>query len=157
MAHTKHISLEKSSICILKCACTCVRIYSDSVNGFPISHNNNTYHSLTSHDVFYKILLCVVCAENHVRSWSVARFRGCISTQPGSTSGSSFKVLSLEGASTLLYPSVSIGKCLGCHCLHMHIHTPYNRSNAHLQVLLIYKTTMPILENLSQSHIFNKY
>ena len=56
-----------------------------------------------------------MCAENHVRSWSVARFRGCISTQPGSTSGSSFKVLSLEGASTLFYPSVSIGMC-ACVC-----------------------------------------
>ena len=59
-------------------------------------------------------LLCIlivltVCADNHVRSWSVARFRGCISTQPGSTSGSSFKVLSLDGSSTCFYPSVSIG------------------------------------------------
>lgn len=38
-----------------------------------------------------------VCSEyNHVRSWSVTRFRGMISTQPGSTPVASFKILSLE-------------------------------------------------------------
>ena len=38
-----------------------------------------------------------VCSEyNHVRSWSVTRFRGMISTQPGSTPLSSFKIVSLE-------------------------------------------------------------
>ena len=38
-----------------------------------------------------------VCAEyNHVRTWSVTRFRGMISTQPGSTPMASFKVVSLE-------------------------------------------------------------
>ncbi|KAF8381370.1 hypothetical protein PRIPAC_70512 [Pristionchus pacificus] len=41
--------------------------------------------------------LISVCAEyNHVRSWGVTRFRGMISTQPGSTSLASFKVLTLE-------------------------------------------------------------
>jgi len=42
-------------------------------------------------------LLVSLCAEdNHVRTWSVTRFRGMISTQPGSTSVSSFKIMSLE-------------------------------------------------------------
>ena len=38
-----------------------------------------------------------MCSEyNHVRSWGVTRFRGMISTQPGSTSLASFKVLTLD-------------------------------------------------------------
>jgi len=41
--------------------------------------------------------LVSVCSEyNHVRSWNVTRFRGMISTQPGSTPLSSFKIVSLE-------------------------------------------------------------
>ena len=41
--------------------------------------------------------LVSVCSEyNHVRSWNVTRFRGMISTQPGSTPSSSFKIVSLE-------------------------------------------------------------
>ena len=50
-----------------------------------------------------------VCGENHVRSWTVTRFRGRISTQPGSVPISSFKVLSLDGPHSLLYPINSIG------------------------------------------------
>ncbi|VDM59105.1 unnamed protein product [Angiostrongylus costaricensis] len=43
--------------------------------------------------------LISVCSEyNHVRSWIVTRFRGMISTQPGSTSLASFKVLTLDSA-----------------------------------------------------------
>uniref|UniRef100_A0A8C4YV75 BTB domain-containing protein n=1 Tax=Gadus morhua TaxID=8049 RepID=A0A8C4YV75_GADMO len=42
--------------------------------------------------------LISVCADNnHVRTWTVTRFRGMISTQPGSTPLTSFKVLSLDG------------------------------------------------------------
>lgn len=41
--------------------------------------------------------LVSVCSEyNHVRSWTVTRFRGMISTQPGSTSEASFKIVSLD-------------------------------------------------------------
>ena len=55
--------------------------------------------------------LCpLVCAENHVRTWTVTRFRGRISTQPGSTPIASFRVLSLEGAHSLFYPINSIGE-----------------------------------------------
>ena len=43
------------------------------------------------------LFLVTVCQEyNHVRSWSVTRFRGMISTQPGSMPLASFKVISLE-------------------------------------------------------------
>lgn len=38
--------------------------------------------------------LISVCSEyNHVRTWRVPRFRGMISTQPGSTPEASFKVI----------------------------------------------------------------
>lgn len=41
--------------------------------------------------------LISVCSEyNHVRSWRVTRFRGMISTQPGTTPNAAFKVLALE-------------------------------------------------------------
>jgi BTB/POZ domain-containing protein KCTD3 len=41
--------------------------------------------------------LVSVCSEyNHVRTWGVTRFRGMISTQPGSMPVSSFKIVSLE-------------------------------------------------------------
>uniref|UniRef100_A0A8C1SGE0 SH3KBP1 binding protein 1 n=1 Tax=Cyprinus carpio TaxID=7962 RepID=A0A8C1SGE0_CYPCA len=44
-----------------------------------------------------KIFLRAVCADNnHVRTWTVTRFRGMISTQPGSTPLTSFKILSLD-------------------------------------------------------------
>lgn len=61
--------------------------------------------SLSSH-CFH---LSLVCSENHVRSWTVTRFRGRISTQPGSTPIASFKVLSLEGAHSLYNHINSIG------------------------------------------------
>lgn len=38
-----------------------------------------------------------MCSEyNHVRSWRVTRFRGMLSTQPGSTPEASFKIVALE-------------------------------------------------------------
>ncbi|XP_050674971.1 BTB/POZ domain-containing protein KCTD3 [Leptidea sinapis] len=43
--------------------------------------------------------LVSVCSEyNHVRSWRVTRFRGMISTQPGTTPRAAFKVLALDAA-----------------------------------------------------------
>uniref|UniRef100_A0A8D2LRN0 SH3KBP1 binding protein 1 n=1 Tax=Varanus komodoensis TaxID=61221 RepID=A0A8D2LRN0_VARKO len=49
--------------------------------------------------------LISVCADNnHVRTWTVTRFRGMISTQPGSTPLASFKILALE----------SVDGCGGC-------------------------------------------
>ncbi|KAL3985787.1 BTB/POZ domain family protein [Acanthocheilonema viteae] len=47
--------------------------------------------------------LISVCSEyNHVRSWSVTRFRGMISTQPGSISLASFKVVTLDSTDDIL-------------------------------------------------------
>lgn len=43
-----------------------------------------------------KFLISVCSEYNHVRTWSVTRFRGMISTQPGSTPKASFKIVSLE-------------------------------------------------------------
>ncbi|KAL8608688.1 hypothetical protein ACOMHN_002917 [Nucella lapillus] len=43
-----------------------------------------------------KYLVSVCCEYNHVRTWSMTRFRGMISTQPGSTPLASFKIMSLE-------------------------------------------------------------
>ncbi|EDV90616.1 BTB/POZ domain-containing protein KCTD3 [Drosophila grimshawi] len=41
--------------------------------------------------------LVSVCSEyHHVRTWSLTRFRGMLSTQPGSTPEASFKIVSLE-------------------------------------------------------------
>ncbi|XP_055902854.1 BTB/POZ domain-containing protein KCTD3 isoform X1 [Eupeodes corollae] len=45
--------------------------------------------------------LISVCSEyNHVRTWGVPRFRGMLSTQPGSTPKASFKIVSLEATDT---------------------------------------------------------
>nr|XP_033793655.1 BTB/POZ domain-containing protein KCTD3 isoform X2 [Geotrypetes seraphini] len=53
-----------------------------------------------------------VCADNnHVRTWTVTRFRGMISTQPGSTPLASFKILSLE--ETESHGSYSSGNDIG--------------------------------------------
>lgn len=52
---------------------------------------------MTVHLCSVMFLLVSVCADNnHVRTWTVTRFRGMISTQPGSTPLASFKILSLE-------------------------------------------------------------
>ena len=65
------------------------------------------------------IVSAIVCAENHVRTWTITRFRGRISTQPGSSPIASFKILSLEGAHSLFYPVNSIGRlCTSSLLLH---------------------------------------
>ena len=56
-----------------------------------------------------------VCADsNHVRTWSVTRFRGMISTQPGSTPLASFKILALESADG--HGGCSAGNDIGASC-----------------------------------------
>ncbi|XP_026810797.1 BTB/POZ domain-containing protein KCTD3 [Rhopalosiphum maidis] len=52
--------------------------------------------SVTKVTLSEKFLVSVCSEYNHVRTWSVTRFRGMISTQPGSTPVASFKILSLE-------------------------------------------------------------
>lgn len=45
--------------------------------------------------------LVSVCSEyHHVRTWRLTRFRGMLSTQPGSTPEASFKIVSLEATDT---------------------------------------------------------
>ena len=56
--------------------------------------------------------LVSICSEyNHVRTWNVTRFRGMISTQPGSTPLASFNVVSLEAQDA--HPSSSVGSVIG--------------------------------------------
>ncbi|CAL1527593.1 unnamed protein product [Lymnaea stagnalis] len=56
--------------------------------------------------------LVSVCSEyNHVRTWNVTRFRGMISTQPGSTPLASFKIVSLDDMDPLI--SYSAGNDFG--------------------------------------------
>ncbi|XP_076235185.1 BTB/POZ domain-containing protein KCTD3 [Calliopsis andreniformis] len=52
--------------------------------------------SVTKVTLSEKYLVSVCSEYNHVRSWAVNRFRGMISTQPGSTPKASFKIVSLE-------------------------------------------------------------
>lgn len=40
-----------------------------------------------------------MCNDNHIRTWTVTRFRGMISTQPGGQALASFKVLTLDSLS----------------------------------------------------------
>lgn len=56
--------------------------------------------------------LVSICSEyNHVRTWNVTRFRGMISTQPGSTPLASFNVVSLEAQDC--HPSLLAGNVIG--------------------------------------------
>lgn len=56
--------------------------------------------------------LVSICSEyNHVRTWNVTRFRGMISTQPGSTPLASFNVVSLETQDA--HPSLLAGSVIG--------------------------------------------
>lgn len=68
-----------------------------------VGHGPQLFQTFTVHQTpITKVALTTthlisVCSEyNHVRTWSVTRFRGMISTQPGSTPVASFKVLTLE-------------------------------------------------------------
>ncbi|KAG8192757.1 hypothetical protein JTE90_009777 [Oedothorax gibbosus] len=68
-----------------------------------VGHGPQLFQTFTVHRspvtkvVLSEKFLISVCSEyNHARTWSVTRFRGMISTQPGSTPLASFKVISLE-------------------------------------------------------------
>ncbi|XP_063978261.1 BTB/POZ domain-containing protein KCTD3 isoform X2 [Diachasmimorpha longicaudata] len=56
--------------------------------------------SVTKVTLSEKYLVSVCSEYNHVRSWAVTRFRGMISTQPGSTPEASFKIVSLDSMET---------------------------------------------------------
>jgi hypothetical protein len=57
---------------------------------------SNFYRSPVTKVKLSEKFLVSVCSDNHVRTWGVTRFRGMISTQPGSTSVSSFKITRLR-------------------------------------------------------------
>ncbi|XP_055617837.1 BTB/POZ domain-containing protein KCTD3 isoform X2 [Toxorhynchites rutilus septentrionalis] len=68
-----------------------------------VGHGPQLFQTFTVHQspvtkvTLSERFLISVCSEyNHVRTWQVTRFRGMISTQPGSTPEASFKIVSLE-------------------------------------------------------------
>lgn len=70
-----------------------------------VGHGPQLFQTFTVHQspvtkvtLSEKYLVSVCCEYNHVRTWQVTRFRGMISTQPGSTPKASFKIVSLENA-----------------------------------------------------------
>uniref|UniRef100_A0A182MIQ7 BTB/POZ domain-containing protein KCTD3 n=1 Tax=Anopheles culicifacies TaxID=139723 RepID=A0A182MIQ7_9DIPT len=76
-----------------------------------VGHGPQLFQTFTVHQspvtkvtLSEKFLISVCSEYNHVRTWQVPRFRGMISTQPGSTPEASFKIVSLEAVdSTLSY------------------------------------------------------
>lgn len=68
-----------------------------------VGHSPQLFQTFTVHQSpvtkvkLSELFLISVCSEyNHVRTWRVPRFRGMISTQPGSTPEASFKVENLS-------------------------------------------------------------
>uniref|UniRef100_A0A182W2V6 BTB/POZ domain-containing protein KCTD3 n=1 Tax=Anopheles minimus TaxID=112268 RepID=A0A182W2V6_9DIPT len=76
-----------------------------------VGHGPQLFQTFTVHQspvtkvtLSEKFLISVCSEYNHVRTWQVPRFRGMISTQPGSTPEASFKIVSLEAVdSTFSY------------------------------------------------------
>ncbi|XP_076259871.1 BTB/POZ domain-containing protein KCTD3 [Rhynchophorus ferrugineus] len=70
-----------------------------------VGHGPQLFQTFTVHQsrvtkvTLSEKFLVSVCSEyNHVRSWKVTRFRGMLSTQPGSAPEASFKIVALEAA-----------------------------------------------------------
>ncbi|XP_044729954.1 BTB/POZ domain-containing protein KCTD3 isoform X2 [Chrysoperla carnea] len=68
-----------------------------------VGHSPQLFQTFTVHQspvtkvtLSEKYLVSVCCEYNHVRTWRVTRFRGMISTQPGSTPDASFKIVALD-------------------------------------------------------------
>jgi hypothetical protein len=58
-------------------------------------------------------LISVCASNNHVRTWNVTRFRGMISTQPGSTPLASYRIVSIEPARSIAsYTAGNVGYCI---------------------------------------------
>ncbi|CAH1393201.1 unnamed protein product [Nezara viridula] len=83
-----------------------------------VGHSPQLFQTFTVHQsavtkvtLSEKFLVSVCCEYNHVRTWSVTRFRGMISTQPGSTPVASFKILALEEIDP--YISYTVGNDFG--------------------------------------------
>ncbi|KAL1377229.1 hypothetical protein pipiens_004214 [Culex pipiens pipiens] len=74
-----------------------------------VGHGPQLFQTFTVHQspvtkvtLSEKFLISVCSEYNHVRTWQVTRFRGMISTQPGSTPEASFKIVSLEAVDSSL-------------------------------------------------------
>lgn len=79
-----------------------------------VGHGPQLFQTFTVHQspvtkvtLSEKFLISVCSEYNHVRTWQVTRFRGMISTQPGSTPEASFKVTSI--ATTNEFESIDFG------------------------------------------------
>ncbi|XP_018328382.1 BTB/POZ domain-containing protein KCTD3 isoform X2 [Agrilus planipennis] len=93
----------------------CVRVivqHPETVGHGPQLFQTFTVHQspVTKVTLSEKYLVSVCCEYNHVRSWRVTRFRGMISTQPGSTPEASFKIISLEA----MEPCISYATANDC-------------------------------------------
>ncbi|XP_065661474.1 BTB/POZ domain-containing protein KCTD3 isoform X4 [Hydra vulgaris] len=85
----------------------------ETINSGPQLFQTFTVHrSSVKRVILSEKHLISVCSEyNHVRTWSVTRFRGMISTQPGPKSLSSFNIIALEQGHP--HPSYKCGNCIG--------------------------------------------
>ena len=82
-------------------------MFSDTIECPTISQTFSVHRSpITGVKLSEKFLVSVCSEYNHVRTWGVTRFRGMISTQPGSTSVASFKIVSLEEESGRQFNSI---------------------------------------------------
>nr|XP_026695962.1 BTB/POZ domain-containing protein KCTD3 [Ciona intestinalis] len=82
--------------------------------GFQLFQKFTVHRGLVCKVMLSEKHLVSVCSDNnHVRTWTVTRFRGMISTQPGSTPLASFKVLALEPINSS--GSYSAGNNIGPH------------------------------------------
>jgi len=85
----------------------------ETVSSGPQLFQTFTVHRSSVHSVVLseKHLISVCSEYNHVRTWSVTRFRGMISTQPGPTSLASFNVVALDQAGA--HASYCVGNTIG--------------------------------------------
>lgn len=82
--------------------------------GFQLFQTFTVHRSAVMKVMLSEKYLVSVCSDNnHVRTWSVTRFRGMISTQPGSKPYASFKVSSIEPYA--YSASYAVGNDIGPH------------------------------------------
>lgn len=74
-----------------------------------VGHGPQLFQTFTVHQnpvikvsLSEKFLISVCSEYSHVRTWNVNRFRGMISTQPGSTPMASFKIISLDATDSFV-------------------------------------------------------
>ncbi|XP_077866824.1 BTB/POZ domain-containing protein KCTD3-like [Saccoglossus kowalevskii] len=108
---------------VLLLGCSNGSIYYIDMQKFPLRMKDNDllvtelYHD-PSNDAITALSVYMtpksMCSEfNHTRTWNVTRFRGMLSTQPGSAPVASFKVLSLEDGEP--HRSYQAGNDIGPH------------------------------------------